>query len=154
MVTASPLFHGNLRYLGVPQALLMTVSHDHWGNWIQSVKASLLFQKTLILEESAVFFRGEWWCSTCVLLPERDKKKSEAKRKMVRFLPHLVVSQTVVALKAPPKKSQDDWPNHGEQQKNCNNGSDKHYIISVILSAFWPGCKKLAYCSALPGRRW
>ena len=67
----------------------------------------------------------------------KRKNKSETK-KMVRFLPHLVVSQTVVAEKTP-------------RQKNSQHGFN-----TLLLSRFtrsWPGCMAAKSLHTVP-RSW
>ena len=78
---------------------------------------------------TTVFYR----CSTS----GKRKNKSETK-KMVRFLPHLVVSQTVVAEKTP-------------RQKNSQHGFN-----TLLLSRFtrsWPGCMAAKSLHTVPRSR-
>lgn len=140
MVTASPLFHGNLR---VPQALLMTVSHDHWGNWMLSVKASLPFQKTLILEESAVFFSGvERQCSTCSTTGKRQKEVKR-KEKWSDFSHIWLYHRPLLPWKPRQKSLNMIGPTMGSDKKIVTTGATNTTLSLSFLAHFGPAAKSL-----------
>lgn len=115
-----------------------------------SVKASFSFQKTLILEESAVFW-GEWRCSTGVLLAEREKRCQ--KRKKWSDFSHIWLYHRPLLPWKPRQKSLNMiGPTMGNNKKS-STGATNTTLLFCHVSHFGPCAKSLhTVCSALPER--